>query len=246
MLSHLLAEERNGGRGMRVSILGLATVISLIFTSNLVMASDEISQEELERWFNTDSMEPPRYKEVNDGHLVFLVDNHDKKLHHHHNSLTIYPNSLQDGWVQLEQCHSNIDKVAAAQILFKEGRVKDIKITQQKNIDRAWVEKASVQMEDIKENAVLCIQANSHSLIHNVDGTFSLRNGPFMRRFLDGYYPIRVSLDLNFSQTNLELTDFEPQNQNGFQVVLNSGKVHVDTVFEGKLQTEFHFKDKNL
>ena len=228
---------------MRVSILCFTT---LVLAGNPVFAGDEISQEELERWFNSDSMEPPRYKEVNDGNLVFLSNNQDKKLHHHHNSLTIYPDSLQDGWVLLEQCHSNIDKVPAAQIVFKEGRVKDIKITQKKNIDKAWVEKASVQMEDIKDDAVLCIQANSHSLVHNVDGTFSLRNGPFMRRFLDGYYPIRVSLDLNFSQTNLELTNFAPQNQHGFQVVQNSGKVHIDTVFEGKLQTEFHFKAKKL
>ena len=231
---------------MRTSISPTAIVISLLLISSTTLGSDEISPEELERWFNSNSMDPPRYKEVNDGQLVFLDNNHDASLHHHHNSLTIYPNSLQDGWILLEQCHRNIDKVPAAQILFKTGRVKNLKITQQKNIDKAWVEEASVQMEDIKENAVLCIQANSHSLLQNVDGTFSLHNGPFMRRFLDGYYPIRVSLDLNFSQTKLELTGITPHVQNGFQVVEDSGKIHIDTVFEGKLQTEFRFRIKKL
>ena len=101
-------------------------------------------------------------------------------------------------------------------------------------------------MEDISENAVLCIQAYSHSLIQNSDGSFSLRNGPFMRRFLDGYFPIRVSLDLNFSQTNLVLTSFTPKIQSGFQLVQDPGRVHVDTVFEGKLLTEFHFKLQKL
>lgn len=231
---------------MRTAILRLATAISLLLSHNLSLGSDDITQEELERWFNSNSMEPPRYKEVNEGQLVFLADNHDASLHHHHNSLTIYPNSLQDGWILLEQCHRNIDKVAAAQILFKQGRVKDIRITKQQNIGKAWVEEASVQMENISENAVLCIQAYSHSLIQNNDGSFSLRNGPFMRRFLDGYFPIRVSLDLNFSQTNLVLTSFTPKIQSGFQLVQDPGRVHVDTVFEGKLQTEFHFTLQKL
>ena len=231
---------------MSMLILRLAAAITLLTASPLCLGGDDISQEELERWFNSNSMEPPRYKEVNDGHLVFLANNTDTSLHHHHNSLTIYPNSLQDGWILLEQCHTNIDKVPAAQILFKQGRVKDLRITQQKNIDRAWIEGASVQMEDIKENAVLCLQAKSHSLIQNPDGSFSLRNGPFMRRFLDGYYPIRVSLDLNYSKTNLVLTNYTPKIQNGFQLVQGQGKIHVDTVFEGRLQTEFHFIPHNL
>ena len=231
---------------MSTTLLRLATALSLLVTCNLCQSSDEITAEELERWFNSDSMEPPRYKEVNEGQLVFLANNHDASLHHHHNSLTIYPDSLKDGWIRLEQCHRNIDKVPAAQILFKEGRVKNIRITRQENIGKAWVEETSVQMEDIKAEAVLCIQANSHSLIHNADGSFSLRNGPFMRRFLDGYYPIRVSLDVNFSQTNLVLTNFTPKIQSGFQLVQNHGSLHVDTVFEGKLQTEFQFRLQEL
>lgn len=213
----------------------------------LPVFGNDISQEELERWFNSDTLEPPRYKEVNEGHLVFITNNANTSLHHHHNSLTIYPHSLRDGWVKLEQCHNNIDKVPAAQILFKAGRVKNLRITRQENIRKAWVEATSVQMEDISDNAVLCLQAESHSLIKNPDGTFSLRNGPYMRRFLDGYYPIRVSLDLNFTQTSLELLDVTPPSQTGFEVVQHDkGLVHVDTVFEGKLQTEFHFRSKEL
>lgn len=231
---------------MFVSLLRLSLIAVLCSVYGNVTASDEISREELERWFNSNSTEPPRYKEVNDGHLVFLTGKKDPALHHHHNSLTILPDSLQTGWVQLEQCHRNIDKVAAAEILFKAGRIKDIKITKAINIDKAWVEDTSVQMQNIHADAQLCLQAYSLSLLRNPDGTFSLRNGPYMRRFFDGYFPIRVSLQLNFSQTNLELTGFTPQNQNGFQVENSNGMIHVDTVFEGKLQTEFLFREKTL
>ncbi len=215
----------------------------LLLPYSTALKGNEISQEELERWFNSDTMEPPRYKDVNEGHLVFLSENRNPTLHHHHNSLTISPQSLSNGWIRLEQCHHNMDKVPAAQILFKEGRVKNIKITRQENIQKAWVEGYSVQMENITDNAVICLQADTHSLLQNKDGTYSLRNGPYMRRFLDGYYPIRVSLDLNFSQTQLELLDVSPPSQRGFEIVeMDKGLLHFDTVFEGKLQTEFHFR----
>jgi len=231
---------------MSLTILRTMIVLFATLCSQSIAASDEISREELERWFNSDSTDPPRYREVNDGHLVFLTGERDPSLHHHFNSVTILPESLSSGWILLEQCHQNIDKVPAAEILFKAGRVRDIKITKAENIDKAWVEDTSVQMTNIHDNAQLCLQAYSHSLRKNPDGTFSLRNGPFMRRFFDGYFPIRVSLDLNFSQTNLELTGFTPHNQNGFHVENNNGMIHIDTVFEGKLQTEFLFRTKKL
>ena len=120
------------------------TLLSIFFFSCSISTgyANEISPEELERWFNTDSLEPPRYKEVNDGQLVFLTQKPKKQLHHHHNSVTILPNSLSDGWILIKQCHRNIDKVAAAQILFKAGKVKNIQVVSSENIGKTWVEGA--------------------------------------------------------------------------------------------------------
>lgn len=210
--------------------------------SPVLLAEDEISPEELERWFNSDSMEPPRYKQVNEGRLVFLANPPGGKLHHHHNSLTILPESLNSGWVILKQCHENIDKVAAAQILFKADRIKDIKIIQYSNIKKVWVEDASVQMENISENATLCLTAYTHSLLPNHDGSYTLRNGPYMRRFFDGYFPLRVTVDLDFRNTNLQLVQLKPEQQDGYTVQLSNNMLHIDTIFEGKLSTEFQFK----
>ena len=221
----------------------ISTLLALLLFSigNSIIYSNEISAEELERWFNSDSLEPPRYERtanVNEGDLVFLTQAPDKKIHHHH--------SLNDGWILINQCHRNIDKVSAAQILFKAGKVKNIKVVLSENIEKAWVEGASVQMENIKADAVLCVQANTRSLKQLKDGTYSLRNGPFMRRFLDGYFPLHVSLDLNYTQTNLELIDIQPVTQSGFEVKKMDGIVKIDTFFEGRLLTEFHFKQKSL
>ena len=112
---------------------------------SLVIGGDEISEEELERWFNSDNFDPPRYtREVNEGALVFLAaPNKKAELHHHHNNMTIFPRSLQDGWVMMEQCHSNIDRVAAAQIVFDKDRVRDIRVTRYHNMEKAWVEPAA-------------------------------------------------------------------------------------------------------
>lgn len=222
----------------------VVTGILFLFTVNWPISANEITAEELERWFNSDSLEPPRYKEVNDGHLVFLQNIPDKKLHHHYNALTILPDSLESGWVKIIQCHRNIDKVPAAQIVFKAERIKNITITEFANMEKAWIENATVQMENIQQNAYLCLSASTNSLERNHDGTYTLRNGPFMRRFFDGYFPLRVSMDLNFDKTNLQLMDFSPAAQSGFSVKKAGGFIHIDTVFEGKLNTVFHFKRK--
>jgi hypothetical protein len=130
--------------------------------------------------------------------------------------------------------------------VFGKNRVRNIKIISFKNIERAWVEGTTVQFENIKDNASICIQANTHSLTVLPDGTYKLRNGPFMRRFLDGYFPMHVSLDLKYGQTDLVLTSFSPHVQKGFSVEQRDGEIKIDTVFEGRLNTEFHFKTKNL
>lgn len=237
------------GYGMTTKYLAVFFMSILTAGAATTSISNEISPEELERWFNSDTLDPPRYedaREVNEGNLVFLSEKQDKALHHHHNSLTISPSSLYDGWIFLEQCHSNIDKVPAAQILFKESRVRNITIVSYKNIEKAWIEGATVQFENVRNNATICIQANTRSLKQLDDGTYSLRNGPYMRRFLDGYFPLRVSLDLNYAQTNLELTSFSPTRQKGFAVEQSNGKIKINTIFEGRLHTEFHFRTKNL
>ena len=234
---------------MRQPILK-SLIYFFFFTFTAFSSANEYTPEELERWFNSDSMDPPKpiqeAKEVNEGNLVFLSEKPKKELHHHKSSVTILPNSLNDGWILTEQCHSNIDKVAAAQILFKKGKAKDIKVVSVKNIEKAWVEGNSVQMENIKADATLCVQALTQSLTQLKDGTFSLRNGPYMRRFLDGYFPLEVSFKLDYAQTNLELISFSPATQIGFDVQKSAGRVTINAIFEGRLNTEFHFKTKKL
>lgn len=208
----------------------------------------DYTREELERWFASDDPGPPEYstEHVNEGNLVFLSHAPKKAVHHHHNALTIMPASLTDGWVRMQQCHTNLDRVPRAQILFREGRIRDLKIDTRLNIENAWVEGPSVQLTNIDSDARLCISAWTRALFNNEDGTFTLYNGPFMRKFLDGYYPMRVSMDVDFSDTGLQLLYVSPQEQEGFHISEAGSKVSFDAWFEGRLKTEFHFSEGPL
>jgi len=230
-----------------MSGIRLISLLLIWVLSPLADGTSEYTAEELERWFNSDNFEPPRPRQdVNEGQLVFISPPKDKILHHHHNSMTIFPRSLQDGWVMMEQCHTNLDKVAAAQIVFSRQRVRDIKVVSFSNMGKAWVEGPSVQMTDIRAHARLCMQAWTKALFINDDGSYSLRNGPFMRRFLDGYFPLRVSMVVVYAGTGLRPTQVSPVSQQGFDVWRKKDRIGFDAVFEGKLRTEFNFEVESL
>ena len=145
---------------------------------------------------------------VNEGDLRFLAQPPDKPAHHHVNRLTIAEDSLDHGWVALDQCHYDIDPVPRAEIVFTAGRIRNLAIVSHHGIGRAAVTGDSVEIEDIGPGAELCIRAETLGIERHGD-TFVLRSGPFMRRFLDGYYPMHVTLDVSFPE-RLVLVDRHP------------------------------------
>ncbi|VAX00911.1 hypothetical protein MNBD_GAMMA22-953 [hydrothermal vent metagenome] len=223
----------------------LLVLIGFISLFNISTAN-EVSPEELERWFNDDSMEPPNYTYVNEGELVFLKDKPQKSIHHHSNLMVIEENSLEDGWVKMRQCHQNMDVFSRVQIVFKADRVRDIKVSYSKNIDRAWVEGPTIQLINVKQGARICVEGFSKALLVNDDGSYTLHSGPFMRRFLDGYYPMHVSLDVVYHGTGLKMMGISPSIQDGFSLNSNKEQLDVDAWFEGKLRTKIRFSVESL
>jgi len=199
------------------------------------MQAGNLTEAQIEAWLNNEIDDLP-FASINAGSLKFLVKPPKDKVHHHHNTLFVAKESMDNGWIKLLQCHENLDKISRAQVLYKKGRVKNIKITLVKNIDKAWVENHTVQLINIKKNARLCIEFNSKALYKNEDGSFTLKNGPFMRKFLDGFFPMRVSLDLQLPK-ELKFVSISPNQQNGFRVNHTPNGVHFDAWFEGKLYT---------
>ena len=184
-------------------------------------------------------------EEVNEGELEFLAEPPAELVHHHENVMTLGPTSLEDGWVRLDQCHRNIDKVGRAQIIFRAERIRNLRITESTNIGSVWVEDASVQLSDIGEDSMLCLSAESFALSANGDGSYEIDNGPFMRRFLDGYYPMRVSQKIMLADSGLEFFGIHPEIQPGFDVRVTNVSIDFDAWFEGRLLTEVKLVPEN-
>jgi hypothetical protein len=181
---------------------------------------------------------------VNEGSLEFLPTAAAQGAHYHRNRIRITEDSLSRGWVELEQCHENIDAVPAAQILFRADGIRALEIDRSENIGRAWVDGHSVQLENVGPDAELCIRAQSRALQALGDGLYRLRNGPYMRRFLDGYYPMRVALRIDYPDERLRLVGQAPSAQEGFRVSQSPDGLDVDATFEGRLVTCFDFCDR--
>lgn len=209
------------------SLLGAAAIISY---PDAARAAEDLSFESADA--------------VNEGQLHFLATPPAKPIHHHQNRIGIESDSLASGWVRLSQCHDHLDAVPSTQITFREGFVRDLKVDLYSNVEDAWIEGSSVQLRQVGPNARVCLSAQVRALRNTGNGYYSLINGPFMRKFLDGYYPMRVTLNVDYPADTLNLIDVTPAAQPGLSVVEAPGAIQIDAVFEGELQTLIQF-DRN-
>ena len=183
--------------------------------------------------------EPPT--EVNEGVLEFLTIAPPKPVHHHQNLIRIKPSSLQDGWVEMQQCHSHLDPVPRLEIVYHPQRIRNIRVVSYRNIGTARVEGPSLQLSDIGPAAEICLTADSRALHILDNGALQLRNGPYMRRFLDGYYPMRLSLEVHYPPSRLRFNGQRPLPEAS---TLNSppeGVFKWSGWFTGRLSTEIDF-----
>lgn len=178
---------------------------------------------------------------VNEGALVFLPTPPAKPVHHHINRLTLTQTSLKSGWVKLEQCHENLDPVPLTQIVFGQNRIRALQVVSHAGIGKVWLEGPTVQLENVKAGAHLCLRAESRALARETDG-WVLHNGPYLRRFLDGYYPMHVTMEVRYGMAGLRFAGTTPEPQPGFAVKEKEGEVSVDAWFEGRLTTEMLFR----
>jgi len=183
-----------------------------------------------------------RIAAVNEGDLRFLSAAAVANAHVHRNRIRIRATSLRTGWIELQQCHERLDPVPATQILFKRGGIRGLRVQRAEGIGRAWVEGHSVQLEDVRPGARLCIAAETRALIDQGEGRYRLQNGPYMRRFLDGYYPMRVVLDVQYPAGLLDFEAAHPAAHPGLEVRAEPGHLTVDAAFEGRLFTCMDFR----
>lgn len=206
----------------------------------LLCCSPLSAAEKEDDWFENDPYE--QAQAVSEGELRFLPAPPEQPVHHHHNQLIITPGSLQDGWVELQQCHRHLDPVASLEIVFHQQRIRNLRLQLTENVGYAYVSGHTVQLEDVGKDAVLCLTAETQALQKLPDGRYELHNGPYMRRFLDGYYPMRVSMDIRYPR-QIKPVEHLPVQQPGFTPRFERQRILLDTWFEGILHTRFRFME---
>jgi hypothetical protein len=172
----------------------------------------------------------------------FLAEPPNNPVHHHTNRITIDDRSLRTGWAELRQCHTNMDALGASQIVFQAGNIRDIEVASTANIARARVRDNRVLLDGVERGAEICLTAETRAVERHADGSVSVRNGPFMRRLFDSYFPMHVTLILHYPADRLTFHTLTPAPQPGLTLQREPGRLTVEAWFEGTLRTHFRLR----
>lgn len=223
----------------------IITLLIIFFALNVTdVYAKDMTPEQLEAWFHDDeNMHPVSKTTSNDGELEFLATPPAKKVPYSRNTITISKDSLSSGWVKVEQCHEDLDPVGAIEVVYRYKQMRNLKVKEYTKIGKLWVEGQSVQMEDVEKGARVCMAAEARILIQLPKGRYALFNGPYQRRFLDSYFPMRVNILLRYPASLLKLEKIDPEHTPGYQVKRKRGELHIDTWFAGKLLFRAEFSN---
>lgn len=229
----------NAAAESRVVFIALVLVGSLVYDCRVMAGNASLPDDELDDWLDEDTQ--AALPQTGKGELVFLSPPPDSRTLHSINTIIITRTSLDDGWVKIRQCYEGLDAVPEAEVVYQYKNMRHLHIQSKTNISQAVTRDQSVQLTDVQHDATLCIQAQAQILYPQADGRFVLRNGPFHRRFLDGYFPLHVRMDVKFPSTLLHYIDTSPEIQPGFEVVATDDNVRIETWFAGTLHVELRF-----
>jgi hypothetical protein len=218
---------------------GLILLALLLPVSSI--ADTEMNQEELEHWFNEDSAREDT-SSISEGELRLLEHASVKQSYISRNWFSITPASFDTGLVRLRQCHQDLDPVPALEIVYRYQRIQNLAIESATAIGKARVVNNTIQLQDVQKHAALCITAEVGILYHNRDADYVLVNGPYHRQFLDGFYPMQVILDVSYPAELAMFIDSMPPVQPGVRLQHTEGRVVLDVLFEGRLNTRLRFR----
>jgi len=218
--------------------------ILITFYCSGVLSEQEMTPAELEKWFNEDDTPSSSSSiQVDKGQLVFLSKLPDKPPLHSVDEITIDSNSIDNGWVKFEQCYRQLDPIGKVDVIYSYRFMRDLQISSVQHIGAAWIRKQRIELEDVKKDAELCVKAEIRVFYQNPDKSFSLVNGPYLRKYLDGYFPYHVTLIVHYPENRLELIGSLPVEQAGFKINKEKNKLLIDTIFSGTLNTEIIFRE---
>lgn len=182
-----------------------------------------------------------RLRAVNAGELVFIPEPATTPELHTQMVLVIGDTSLRDGWMEMRQCQSGLDGMQATEIVYRYAGMRALRVVRSSGIDQARVEGQSVQLRGVERGAEICVAAEVRILREVGAGRYRIVSGPYHRRFFDGYFPMRLSLEVEHPAALLRWQGVSPEAQPGYAVSVEPGRVAIDTRFTGMLTIELDF-----
>lgn len=182
-----------------------------------------------------------RLRAINGGELEFLNAEASQEPHlKTQTEISIRPQSLDDGWVSMHQCQHGLDAMETVEILYDYAGMRDLRVTRSEGIKTAWVDGKSVQLRGVQPNAVICVDAEVQILRPTAEG-YHICSGPYHRRFFDGYFPLSLSLRIDYPADLLRLSRLDPPAQPGLSLQNNPGHLQLETHFVGRLLVQLDF-----
>lgn len=214
-------------------------IVAGLALSGLLLTARAQADFDAEAWF-ADDVEA-RTAAVNEGELTFLPEPPQRPVFASRNWLTLVPDSLVDGWVELVQCYEQLDAVPATEIVYRYREMRDLQVSRYDRIGTVRVSGNRIELNDVGRGASLCASAQIRILQATGPDRWQLRNGPFHRRFLDGYYPMRVDLSVRFPAELLEVVQASPAAQPGVETRQTDDAFQMTVRFAGRLTVELVF-----
>lgn len=216
----------------------------LAFTSLPLQAEMDISQDlsdltpEERAWMEDDS--ELNAIAISSGEIRWIEPEKTKNSYRLETDLFIPKSALDDGWINFQQCHFELDAVPKIEVVYHPDKTRSLALSSSKKIEHITVNQASVTLEKVSKGAFVCISGQSKALIKTAKG-YTLNRGPYMRKFLSGYYPMHLKEQINWNKVPLTLISPESTNQLGKSIIATSKHISANYWFEGKLQTHYNF-----
>lgn len=164
---------------------------------------------------------------------------------YHGKTLTLTQDSFETGWVANHQCHRNFSKIPRLEISFREGNVRNLQIVHAANVGAHEVVGSGVTLEDVRPETEICLAGEARVLDRDESGRFRLRTGPFFYKFLDGYFPVEVELNIRYPADVLSFSGSNPPPAPGVTLSDGAGATRFQSVFEGRLWVELFYERKS-
>lgn len=208
----------------------------LALTSSAPAAEPPARQQD--PWFDRDWER--QAEQVSEGELRFLAPGQNPQQHRIENLITLDKKSPDNGWITITQCHYQLDPVPLTEIVYRYPRMGPIEVLSSRHIGNISTERHSVTLSEVRRDASLCLRYKVRHLQQLASG-WQLKLGPYYRGFLDGYYPMYVSVTISYPTGMFGRARVWPDSELGMRIQHSDGRLFIGAWFEGRLTLQVLF-----